>query len=863
MPPAPLRTALAAVGLAAGLVAAARPVGPLPALGPFLDPANGVWAGARAHTPGTEPEATLAIPGLAGAVRVVYDGRGVPHIFATTEADAYRALGFVVARDRLFQLHASTMAASGRLTEFAGARALGADREMRALGLPRAAERKLAALAGDSVAMGILRAYADGVNAWIDAVDAAELPVEFKLTGTRPERWDPLKSLQMMGRMGWTLANIAPEIDRLEAAALVGRESAASLFPEHSPIVEPIQPNGQSAPRYDAQPVAAPGAPDTAAARALALVRSTFGTHDSVRAERAARALGEGESWRASNNWAVAPARTRNGHALLAGDPHLELSLPSIWYEAHLVVPGTLDVYGVTIPGLPGVVIGFNRDVAWTFTNTGADVQDWYAETVDDAASPRAYTVDGARRALELRVETYRGKGGEIVAVDTVRYTHRGPLRRLGEGKDARWFSMRWTVLEPSRELAGFPVAARARTATAWLDAMSGVYFAPAQNMLVADRQGTIAIRSIGHYPVRPTGDGGVVQDGATARVDWTGYLPVAQYPQAVNPAQGFLASANQEPIDPRAAPGYFGGSYEPWRALRINQLLRADSQVTVETVRAWQRDPGSARADWFVPRLLAAAGRAQAAPPAGVDARRLAEAVRLLGAWDRRYVTEDRSAVLFEWTLRALNYGVWDEFLGDPITGRDPFGDTTRTRAARVVPPSQTLLRLLDDSTNAWWDDRRTTGTVETRETIVARALVAALDTCVKKYGAPGSDGWRWGARRHANVWHLTRLPAFSALGIPVQGGPSTLSPSANTGVHGASWRMVVELGPEVRGWGTYPGGQSGDPASPGYRDRLASWTAGELQPLASAPRRPEDVPQARGGYTLTPAPAGRAGGR
>ena len=851
MPPAPLRTALAAAGLVVGLVAAARPVGPLPALGPFLDPAHGVWAAARAREAG-RGDATLTVPGLEGRVRVVYDRRGVPHVFAEREADAYRALGFVVARDRLFQLHVTRMAASGRLTEFAGARAIEADREMRRLGLPRAAERKLAALARDTTAVTLLRAYADGVNAWIDAVGPADLPVEFKLLGTRPERWDALATLHVLGRMGWTLAQTAPDEERLEAAARVGDAAAASLFPEHSAVVEPIQPNGQAAPRFDAAPLAPPGAPDSAAARLVSLVRGALpGRADA----RAALAQLEGEHWRASNNWAVAPRRTRAGRALLAGDPHLELTLPSIWYEAHLVVPGQLDVYGVTIPGLPGIVIGFNRDVAWTFTNTGADVMDFYAETVDDPARPTRYRLDGQWRPLESRVETYRTKDGEIVAADTVHYTHRGPMRRTGTGKDARWLSMRWTVLEPSPEMAAFPAVSRARTTREWQDAMAARYHAPAQNMLVADRAGSIAIRATGRFPIRPDGDGARVHDGSTSASDWTGYLPLAQYPQAFDPPQGFLASANQQPVDPRVAPAYFGGSYEPWRAMRINQLLRADSQVTPETMRRWQRDPGSARADWFVPYFVRAAERLRSAAPPGVDAVRLAEAGRLLAAWDRRYVPTDRRAVLFEWAMRELSLRAWDELATPARASLDPFGQPTRAPRLAPAPPSATLARLLADSTSAWWDQRASRGHVETRDDVLAAALVAALDTCVRKYGAPDSDGWLWRNRRHANVHHLLRLPAFSARDLVVQGGPSTLSPSSGTGVHGASWRMVVELGPEVRAWGTYPGGQSGDPTGPGYRDRLASWVAGELEPLVSAPRRPEQVVPGRGGYTLVPA--------
>ncbi|MDF1503408.1 penicillin acylase family protein, partial [Roseisolibacter sp. H3M3-2] len=260
----PLRTTLAALGLLGGAVVAARPVGPLPALGPLLDPTRGVWAGARGDAAPERPE----IAGLSAPVRVVYDDRRVPHVFAETEDDAYRALGYVVARDRLVQLQVSALAASGRLTELAGERALPLDREMRGLGLPRAAESKRRLL-GDTTASGrVLRAYADGVNAWIDALPPSRLPLEFKLTGLRPERWTPLHSLHLLGRMGWTLAYDAPEVERAAVAARVGAAAAASLFPDRQPIVEPIQPAG--GPRIPTTASAPPGVADSAAARTVA-----------------------------------------------------------------------------------------------------------------------------------------------------------------------------------------------------------------------------------------------------------------------------------------------------------------------------------------------------------------------------------------------------------------------------------------------------------------------------------------------------------------------------------------------------------------------------------------------------------------
>jgi penicillin amidase len=537
----------------------------------------------------------------------------------------------------------------------------------------------------------------------------------------------------------------------------------------------------------------------------------------------------------ASNNWAVSPRRSASGHALLAGDPHLDLTLPSIWYEAHLVVPGTLDVYGVTIPGSGAVIIGFNRDVAWTFTNTGADVLDLYAEQVDDAAHPTRYRLDGAWMPLERRVERYLGPRGETIAADSFLFTHRGPMRRVG----GRWLSMRWTVLEAGTEMTGFYAASHARSAAELEDGFTTWYRAPAQNMLAADRGGHIAIRSSARFPVRPgDGTGAVVRDGATSASDWTGWLTADQIPHAADPAQGYLASANQQPIDPRVAGGWWGGSYDPWRAMRINTLLRADSAVTADAMRRYQTDPGSARADLFVPYFLDAAQRVLARATMDGFAGRLSEAAGLLGQWDRRYTRDNRRAVLFEGAMQELVNRTWDE-LAAPGSSR---------RA--ITPSTAVLAELLADSASVWWDDR-STPRVEHRDDILAASLVASLDAARKKYGDPSGDGWRWDRIRHANVNHVLRLPALSALELPVQGGPGTLAPSSGSGTHSASWRMVVELGPAVRAWATYPGGQSGNPISSRYRDRIATWQAGELEPVR-LPASPAELDSTQRSSTL-----------
>jgi len=278
------RVTAAAVILVVMVVLCGRGVGLVPPLGPLVDPSTGVWAlPATAELP-RSAEAT--VPGTRAAVTVLYDDRGVPHIFAESEDDAWRALGYVVARDRLFQLEMGTLAASGRLTEIGGRRLLAADREMRQLGLPRAAERAWAGLPPASPAHRATEAFADGVNAYIDSMSPAEVPLEFRLLGISPERWQPVDTFLLLERMGWTLA-YENDLTRLATRARIGSAATDALFPARSPIQEPIQPNGQAKPRYDFAPLPPPGHPDSAAAALLAALRGLAPSHEPAGAEDA------------------------------------------------------------------------------------------------------------------------------------------------------------------------------------------------------------------------------------------------------------------------------------------------------------------------------------------------------------------------------------------------------------------------------------------------------------------------------------------------------------------------------------------------------------------------------------------------
>ena len=788
-----MRRALWTILASALLALSATSWGPLPPVGPFLDPVAGIWSAAH-QTRSLDPDPPIS--GLTAPVEVLVDGRAVPHIFAATDLDAWRALGRLHVRDRLFQLELQSRATEGTLTEWVGAAALPLDRQMRQLGLARRADSLWRALDSTSLQYRALSAYADGVNSGIAALGPRDLPFEFHLLNVRPRPWRPEYTFYLAFRMAYTLAWQNNDLEREALATVVGDAAAADLFPAESPIQAPVVPGpkgeGNSlpfrlrAPDVGRRPPRAPVNLATAASEDLLA---------------------------GSNNWVVGPRRTAGHHPLLAGDPHLDLSLPSIWYEAHLVSAEGMDVYGVTIPGEPAVIIGLTRAVAWSFTNAEGDFVDHYREVVDNDRAPTRYHVDGQWYPVATRVESYRDKRGRRIATDTLFITRRGPLLPYAGG----WRSLRWTVLETKDPIGVFLGLQRAHSVHDWLEVV-GRLEAPSQNGVAADTAGHVAERTGGRFPRRPGNDGGRVFDGARSTEDWQGDLPTLA--GVVDPARGFLYSANQQIVDPRVDPAYRGAGWAaPWRALRLQRLLAADSGVTLETMRQWQTDPVSERAEWWRGVIVAA----------GAGDSALVPAYALLAGWTEGYVPTSRGAPLFEATMDAVATLTWDELnAGD---GR------------RVADPAVAVLAALRDHPDDVWWDRVSTTQRETRDDILRLALARAWRQLSDAASlGPDTVTWRWDRYRTARISHLAFLPGLGAPKLSVTGGNGTLSPLGSGGSHGASWRMVAEMAPRPRVLATYPGGQSGNPASARYDDRVEQWRTGALDTVR-LPRVPTDL--------------------
>lgn len=793
------------------------------------------------RAPRAEP---IPLAALAAPVELIRDRYGIPHVYARSVEDAYRALGWLHAGDRLWQMELLRRRASGTLAELIGPEGLASDELVRKLGIRRSAEQALASgLVGEDVPRW-LAAYAQGVNARIAELSPAQLPEEFVALGVVPAPWTPSDSAAFSKYMGWDQSGTDSDLWLGLMVEQLGAQAVAELWPLDRPYeLTTIPAAGALAPgaaraAREARPELSA---DLAALGAGSAPRLGAGAAQALIAQLAAAARdGRGGAY-GSNNWVVSGARTKSGKPMLANDPHLGFTFPSLWYTAHLVAPG-LHVIGVTFPGQPFVTLGHNERIAWGFTNMQSDAVDYFVETVNPA-NPRQYLHRGAWRDFEERTETIAVRGAEPVRL-VVRSSVHGPVLEAG----GKLVALAWTGLRPTRESLAIARLNRAQHLADFLAAMD-VLDTPPMNVAYAGADGHIAIAPWGDLPIRKSGLGRVPVDGASGEFDWTGLVPRSELPLSVDPARGWLASANGRPA-PAGYPHHLGWMWDPsYRTRRIHALLSQPRPLERADLQAFQLDAHDVAAESFAPVMLAAASALSTPSPTE------RAALAALRGWDFVFTTDSVAGTIWNAWFARYRDAVWDDEwssrgIVQPTGSWGYSGDNEREPALEVL---EQLTREQPDS--IWFDDR-TTPERETRDELIARTFRAAVADLARERGDDVA-GWRWGARNRFVPEALSPVHGLrvSRAGVPestldspeLSGGPFTLNPGGKGGAvtSGASWRQVVDFAALGESVGVYPGGQGGHPLDAHVADQLPLWARGAYVPLWFA-ADPSGLPEA-----------------
>jgi penicillin amidase len=758
--------------------------------------AGGLYFYLRSSLP--RVEGRIAVGGLKAAVTIARDGDGVPLITASDDEDAAFGLGFVHAQDRLFQMETMRRAGAGRLSEIFGEQTLGSDRQMRVLGLYRLAEAEFASLSLP-VQRG-LEAYAAGVNAALASRRGA-LPPEFLLLRFAPEPWRPADSLVWGKLIALQFAgNYRGELQRARIARTLSPEELAMLYPEY--------------PR---------DAPTTLAAlsaiyRQLPLDRLYAALPPAV-----------GPVY-ASNNWVVDGAHSESGKPILANDPHLAFGAPGFWYLARLKTPER-EIAGGTAPGIPLVMIGHNDRIAWGFTNTGSDVEDLFIEKLDPGDPGRYLTPDGSD-AFVSRDETIAVRDAEPVTL-TIRTTRHGPV--LSDALPEGSVETGYVLALAAPFLGGGDRSADALwgidRAADWNEFRTALQFfvGPQQNMVYGDSSGTVGFIAPGRIPVRKAGNAWLPVPGWTGEYDWTGFIPVAELPQATNPAAGRFVSANNK-IVPDRYPYFLSRDWDlPNRAERIGELLDASPLQSSAASAAIQADTLSIAARRLVPLMTRIVPRTE---PGNEMAR---EAVERLQAWDFRMDADMVEPLLFTAWLREFAHRVFSRRLGEA--------------AADYWDLKPQIMEAVLTTHPEWCADPNQAP--ESCDELLSAALEAALAELRRAYG-PEMVQWQWGRAHVARFTNpvfgrIAALRDWVQASVPTPGGldtvnrgPATIRDDAHPYEQrfGAGLRIITDLASPADSRMIAVPGQSGNPLSPHFSDLVQRWRQFEwLVPGRAAP--------------------------
>lgn len=754
----------------------------LPALGNFFNPFEGFWSNAKTNPISLD---ATTFPVLQEDVQVKIDVRGVPHIFAQNMSDAIFAQGYLTAQDRLWQMEITHRSASGRLSEIFGKRALKSDIQNRKIGNEHYAikrNQKWNEFAkGDEKIF--LSQYAKGVNAYIETLDERSLPFEYKLFNHKPEAFQPLHATLIVTKMAQRLCGREEDLEKTNLLAALGAEAFDYLYPDYNKAQSPIV--------ADSNQVSYP--------KGSASAEQTVSFYDHEPFEKPNPSNG-------SNNWAVSGDKTRSGKPILANDPHLGMTLPSVWYEIQIHTP-EMNVYGVTLPGIPGVIIGFNENIAWGVTNVSHDVTDFYKVNWADKAKTK-YNYLGEVKAIEEIQDTIKILGEEPYIHD-LKYTELGPIVYSEADHPEQDLIMRWLVNEdPTNfELSTFIDLCKAKNYKEYRAALSS-YAIPAQNFVFADNSGDIAITVTGKFPIKEDGQGKFIYEEITENNLWKGYIPFDSLPHSYNPTSGFVGSANQHSTTPNY-PYYYNGRFDHYRGRILHQKLSKMNDIRAEDMMALQNDSESLIAHDILPALTAMVDEG--------DFNALKKGMlQMLRDWDMKFDKDSKAPILFYSWWKNIYKLTWDEI--DAIA---------ENRAVYKPGDWRTIEMIQEDSSSKYFDIQET----EAKEKASDIINLAFEKTYQELEGRINEEAYDWGTYWSAQVMHLSKVPALSHPNVEVSGFKYALN--AIRGSHGPSWRMIVELDEYPKAYGVYPGGQSGNPASKLYDSNLDAWTKGDYYEL------------------------------
>lgn len=759
-------------------------LGSIPPIGKFLSPSQGIWQNEKDES----ITGTIKIDGLSENVTVHYDEQLIPHVFAQNDTDLYKAQGYITAKHRLWQMEFQTFAAAGRLSEIIGEKALNYDREQRRKGMIYGAENSFEIIKQDKKSMTYLEAYKDGVNAFINELDTKSYPVEYKLLDYQPEAWTVEKTTHLLMYMTDMLCGRESDLEYTNALRTFGKEQFDFLFPDFFDITDPVIPKDTDWSFIDVEMTETPLGElplDT-------IVETMEKPHPN----------------NGSNNWAVGPEKSYSGNPILANDPHLGLNLPSIWFVMQLASPNQ-NVFGATLPGALGVIIGFNNDISWGVTNATRDVKDWYKIEFKDESRTQ-YMYDGQWKNTSVRVEEIKIKDKEPY-LDSIIYTHHGPVsydHTFKSDNPKKGYAMKWAGLTGHNFTNLFYKLNTSKNYDDYVNAISN-HVAPAQNFIFASSDGDIALWVQGQFPNKWKGQGKFLMDGSNPSHDWQSYIPKEFNAHTKNPERGFVSSANQHPVDENYPFYVFNDHYESYRNRVINDFLRSKDKFDIEDFKSLQNNNFNLKASELVPFMMENMNTSSL----NAEEKALFNSIK---QWDfNTNIDEIAPSIWAAWWDALFNL-TWDEF-------------AVEEEASKRVFTYQTIY-ILKNYPDDKFIDIVSTPEIETSKDLFLLSFKEASKNLMT-WKAENGD-YNWQAYKGAYVGHLLQaLPAFSRFDLPIGGDRNTVNASDTN--HGPSWRMIVEMSSPPKAYGIYPGGQSGNPGSKYYDNFIDDWAVGNYHSL------------------------------